>query len=218
VPIIYPIQASSIDRGRSWIISGITDVFDFGVSKNFIYGGNKNGWFLYNVKSGLYAEYSSMEELTATLITFKIPLNPIDLCINYFEDTLPIKGRCYWYPKPGQKYRDYEDIIPDTLIDLSVTSNSSKDISFRIKEEIQFSKTKIYFFKVHYDKKKNDLLYFSINNSPPVLIKDGILIPAFIKNQEFNVTLYTPFPVAEDKKITEKERIHISKNIKIKMR
>ena len=65
IPIIDPFRASSIDGGITWSLNkedvNSIQISEFGVSQNFIFGKGGNGWFLFDTKSKLYAEYNTQQ-------------------------------------------------------------------------------------------------------------------------------------------------------------
>lgn len=225
IPIIPPNSASSIDGGERWLINrkntGSIPVKEFGVSKNLIYGTTTDGnteerknWFFLNVTNGLYAEYNSEEKLKYALKKFEAPFNPLRSCKEHRKILLD-SGRCYWYPQPNEKYPIYEDIRPDSSIIIYVETDAVKGTHYKV-DEVTYSPTNIYFFKVKFNKSENKLLYISIDSGRPVLIKDELIIPAFVENRNFTITVYTPFTVAQREGIKEEERIHIPQSIRIK--
>jgi len=218
VPIIEPYKVSSTDNGVNWLLNknetGSISVSMFGVSNNFIFGLSANKWFLFDTQSKLFAEYPSKERLFNSLQSLNIPINSIAPCKNYF-DTLAMGKNCYWFPKEGQKYLECEGLVPERIDTISVYEKPDNDFDFAIRQKLKTEENGIYFFKIEFGKKNNDLLYFSINNSQPVLISDGLIIPVFINTKEFNVILYTPYPIAQKKGISEEKRIRKTKTIQI---
>jgi hypothetical protein len=227
VPIIPPFRASSTYPGQ-WLINGSKELLhlgknrggdipvnSFGVSKNYIYGKTENGqWFLFNVNSLLYSEYSTDDELFETLKKYKLDKNPIETCDNYFQQLTENK-RCYWYPKVGEEYPKFNDYQPDTVYTILV-DGKEKVTDFKVKESIKKTVSKIYYFKIKYDNDKNDLFYVSFDYSPPKLINNNEIFTAYSKDNIFlNVSVYTPFPVGQSKGIDEKDRIVISKKIEL---
>lgn len=220
VPIIEPYKVSSIDNGSNWLLNrkenGSVSVLQFGVSKSLIYGSSINKkWFLYDTESDLYAEYISEEELFSSLQSFNIPINPIAKCKNYF-DSLADEKKCYWFPKEGQKYPAYAIPVPKNVNTISVYEKSKGDFDFTIASTIEAENNGIYFFNPIFNKKNNNLLYISINHSGPILIKDSLIIPIFINKNQFDIAVYTPYPIAQEKGIKEEKRFHKMKTVIIK--
>jgi hypothetical protein len=219
IPIIEPYEATSLDKGITWSIDrpevvNSFQVVSFGVSQNLIYGEAKPDWFLLDTKSKLYCEYQTEEELINTLKTFAVPLNAIGECNSYF-DSLAKGKELYWFPKDGNTYPNYPSIAPDAVTTIIVT-NDNQQPDFRFKMNLRFKKNKVYFFKVNYNQIRNDLYYLSFDNSPPILVKDSLLIPVFNKKNQIDITLYTPYPVAQEKGIPEERRFIKTKTAYIK--
>ena len=185
IPIIEPYRATSLDKGVTWSINrpeviNTFEVISFGVSQNLIYGQGRRSWFLLDTKSKLYAEYATKEELLNTLKSFSVPINDIGKCNSYLDSLA--KGKdLYWFPKDGVTYPDYPSITPDAVKLINVIEKSGEQPDFHFKESLSFKKTKVYFFKVNYNLSTNDLYYLSFDNSPPVLLKDSLLIFAGTK-------------------------------------
>jgi hypothetical protein len=102
-----------------------------------------------------------------------------------------------------------------------VTTIKVKEIAqqkpdFFFKEKLPGKKNKVYFFKVDYKKKDNDLYYLSFDNSQPILLKDSLIIPVFSDKNQFDITLYTPYPVAQEKGISEEKRFLKTKTFYIR--
>ncbi len=219
IPIIEPYKATSLDKGVTWFINrpevvNSFEVSSFGVSRNFIFGRGQARWFLLDTKSKLYAEYNTEGELISSLKSFQVPVAAIQDC-NFYFDSLTKRKELYWFPKDGKNYPSYPGIVPDTVTTISVTENAQHLPEFSFKEKLPFKKNKVYFFKVKYNKKNNDLYYLSFDNSPPVLVKDSLLIPVFSDYSQFDITLYTPFPVAQEKGIPEEKRFLKTKTVYI---
>ena len=219
IPIIEPYRATSLDKGITWSISrpevvNSFDVVSFGVSNNFIYGHGSSKWFLLDTKSKLFAEYDTKQELLNSLESFAVPINPVREC-NFYFDSLANDKKLYWFPKDGKRYPTYPNINPDEVAIINVTGNIHQpDFSFN--SNLPFKKSRVYFFQVCYNQKENDLYYLSFDNSPPVLVKDSLLIPIFIEKKQFEITLYTPYPVAQQKGIPEEKRFRKNKTIYIR--
>lgn len=208
-----------MDKGVTWSLNkadiNSVDVLSFGVSQNFIYGHGQRGWFLFDTKSKLFAEYQTQEELSNSLKSFNVQINSIADCNSYF-DSLTKGKTCYWFPLDGQNYPSYADIIPNQVTPITVSESSQKQPNFQFKENLKFHNNKIYFFKIKYNKQQNDLYYLSFDNSQPILVKDSLLIPVFSDKNHFDITLYTPYPVAQEKGISEDKRFLKSKTIFIR--
>lgn len=219
IPIIEPYKATSLDKGATWSINrpeviNSFEVTSFGVSQNLIYGQGNTNWFLLDTKTKLYAEYETQGELLNSLKSFSVPVNDIDNCNSYLDSVAKGKN-LYWFPIDGKTYPDYPSIQPDGITLINVTEKPGERPDFSFKEDIPFKKTQVYFFKINYNQSTNDLYYFSFDNSPPVLVKDSLLIPVFSKKSQFDVTLYTPYPVAQEKGISEEKRFLKSKTAHI---
>lgn len=227
VPIIPPFRASSTYPGQ-WLINGSKEILHlgknrggdipvnaFGVSKNYIYGTTENGrWFLFNIYSLVYAEYSTEAGLDETLKLLKLDRNEIKNCGKYFQDLANGK-RCYWYPNIGEDYPKFEDYQPEKIYTIVVDGNE-KATDFNVKGAIKKTVSKLYYFNIKYDNEKNDLLYISFDYSPPQLIvKNKIYTAGSEDNISLNISVYTPLPVAESKGIDEKDRVVLSKQIEL---
>lgn len=219
IPIIEPYRATSLDKGVTWSINrpeviNSFDVVSFGVSNNFIYGHGSSKWFLLDTKSKLFAEYGTKQELLYSLESFSIPLNPVRECNIYF-DSLVNNKKLYWFPKDGKSYPIYPSINPDEVAIIKVTGTIHQP-DFFFKSNMPFKKSRVYFFQVSYNQKTNDLYYLSFDNSPPMLVKDSLLIPVFCDKSKIEITLYTPYPVAQKKEIPEEKRFLKNKTIYIR--
>jgi len=227
VPIIPPFRASSTYPGQ-WLIDGSNEilhlgrntggdipVYSFGVSKNYIYGKTENGqWFLFNVNTLLYSEYSTDIVLFETLKKYKLDKNKIETCDKYFQQLTEDK-RCYWHPKVGEQYPKFESYRPDTIYSI-VVDGKERVTDFKVKEKIKKTISKIYYFKITYDNEKNDLFYVSFDGSAPRLINKNEIYAAYDEgNNTLEISIYTPFPVGQSKGITEKDRIVITKLIEL---
>lgn len=220
IPIFEPYRLASVDRGVTWIWhkgNGTkSDVKAFGVSGNVIYGQERRGWFLLDTKTKLLAEYASENELLDALKEYDIPVNKIADCDRYF-DTLAAGKSCYWFPADGVHYPDYpSQINPKDIITLRVSEKAGMEPNFSIGHEIRKQKGKIYFFKVDYNRKENDIYYLSFNYSSPVLIRDSLIVPVFVNSNEVKVTVYTPYPVGQEKGIPEEKRVVKSRDFALK--
>jgi hypothetical protein len=228
VPIVPPFRACSTYPGQ-WLINGSKEslhlgknrggdipVNSFGVSKNFIFGKTEDGqWFLFNMFSLLYAEYSTENELFETLKKYKLDKNEIKPCENYFHQ-LSNDKRCYWYPKVGEQYPKFEDYRPDSIYTITV-EGTVKVTDFNVIGTIKKNISKIYYFQMKYDNEKNDLFYVSFDYSTPRLINNSEIFAAYAEdNTNLNISVFTPFPVGKKKGIEEKDRIVISKQIELK--
>ncbi len=219
IPLIEPYRLESSNNGQTWILRaddglGIGNINEFGVSKTFIFGRDNNSWFLYDIKTNLYASYKTKEDLIKCLNFFNIPVTPIKSCSNY-QDDMSKTGKCYWFPAAGQKYNDELELKPKYIVELTAFNNNNSDVGFKAPSSIKAQENNIYFFKLNIQDKNNDLLYFGINLKSSILIKDSAIVPVFIETKSFDITLYTPFPIAQKKGIPEDKRIHIQKTVKI---
>ncbi len=228
IPLIEPFRLESTDRGQSWYLvhdslisystehgKGIENVKRFGISKNYFFGKDENSWFFYDTKSSLYASYKSEEELIKCLNSFNIPVTIIKSCKEYQED-ISKSGKCYWFPNQGQRYNEEHELNPKNIVNLNAFGDDITNAGFNSPSSIKKQSNNIYFFRLSIDNKENDLLYFGINWKSFILIRDGIIVPVFIDSDNFNITLYTPFPIAQKKGIAENKRIYIVKMITIK--
>ena len=216
VPIIKPFRVTSTDGGRSWFLNqkelGSIEVSRFGVSQNIIYGKGNSRWFVFDTKSKLFAEYGSEAQLNECLQSLGIKPNQISECNDYFKRLA--KGfKPYWFPAEGKEYPDYPAITPKDIIDIKIIDSVNEEPDFDLLKKPKVSKEKIYFFRVRYSKGENELYYLSFNNNPPIAVKDSSVIPVFETSNMFHITLYTPYPVAEQKGIPESKRIHKGKQI-----
>jgi hypothetical protein len=227
IPIIKPYRAESVDHGRSWLLvlnlGNSVEVSSFGVSENFIYGyGNEviidgqkeKGWFAFDINSKMLAVYPTQQELNNCLKNFSIPVNAIADCNKYF-DSLASGNDVYWFPKSGQNYPSYPEIEPKNTAEIKVTENSNGKPEFFFNPKLQLHKNKIYFFKISYNKKQNDLYYLSIADHQGFLVKDNLLVPVFINKHKTDIGLYMPVPIAEEKKIPESKRFNENKVLSI---
>lgn len=224
VPIIPPVTASSTYPGLWMIVAGRSihqdphrggalPVLSFGVSKNYVYGATPKGytvevdkWFLLNTHNLLYAEYDTEAELLHTLGKYKLAHNPIRRCDTYF-DQLARGERCYWFPEKGKDYPRFPDFRPDSCIDLRITGDTG-NLEVRLPERLTRQESKIYYFKIQYDKADNDLLYVSFDTSPPVLIRNGEVIQAYAPYAEsMDIAVFIPYDVAEQKGIGKKNKV-----------
>lgn len=231
VPIIPPFRATSSSPGQ-WLISGAGEslhpgnnregdipVEAFGVSKQYIYGTAPNDqadgppqWFLFNTQNLLYVAYDSEEEFHQAFKHYQLDKKPIAGCDTYFTELSEHK-RCYWYPEKGQDYPIYPAFRPDSCITITIQENS-KGIHFKLPPTIKRSATKIYYFKTAYNRDTNDLYYISFDNSAPRLIKNGDTIAACAENNRLlEITVYTPYPVAERKGLSEQDRIVLTQKV-----
>jgi hypothetical protein len=220
IPIIEPYRAISLDKGVTWTINrseviSSFEVTSFGVSHNLIYGQGNTNWFLLDTKSKLYAEFETQGELLYSLKSFSVPVNYIGKCNSYL-DSLATGKDLYWFPRDGKTYPDYPSINPDAVTVINVSEKTGEQPDFSFKQDLPFKKTKVYFFKIKYNQSTNDLYYFSFDNSPPVLVRDSLLIPVFSNKSQFDLTLYTPYPVAQEKGISEEKRFLKSKTAYIR--
>ena len=228
LPLIEPFRLVSTDREQSWHLdsdsiilystengNGIGRVQRFGISKNYFFGQDESNWFFYDTKTSLYATYKTENELISCLNSFDIPVKAIKSCREYRDD-ISKYGKCYWFPPEGKSYTEELELKPGDVIDLNVSANDNEDVRFQAPNSIRRQTNNIYFFRLNITDKENDLLYLGINWKSFILIKDGIIIPVFIDSDNFDITLYTPFPIAQQKGITEDKRIHIKRTVSIK--
>ncbi|WP_295712258.1 hypothetical protein [Mucilaginibacter sp.] len=227
IPIIKPYKAGSTDNSRSWLleldIANTVMLSRFGVSKNFIYGygdeviidgQQKKGWFAFDINSKLLAVYSSRQELTSSLNELNISVNNIVDC-NKYMDSLANGYDLSWYPKAGKKYPSYPEIEPKDVVEIKVSENPNGKLDFFFNPKLQLHKNKIYFFKISYNKKQNNLYYLSIADHQCFLVKDNLLVPVFIDKKQTEIVLYTPVPVAEEKNIPGSKRFLKTKTLSI---
>ena len=230
IPIIPPLRAMS-GSSKKWMIShpaksfhmgqskfGAINLGAFGVSKNYIYGTipgftSNNGWFLLNTDLSLYTEYSTKEELITTLKKYKLDINPIKSCEEYYAELADDK-RCYWFPDKGEQYPTYPAFQPDSSITIQISENG-KATDFKLSVKIKRDVSKIYYFKLKYNKPDNDLLYVSFDSAPPKRIVNNEIIAAYAERSPITISVYTPYPIGVSKGIKEKDRIVVSKNIEL---
>lgn len=231
VPIIPPFRATSTYPGQ-WHISGAPEmlhlgsnrkgdipVLAFGVSRQYIYGTIPKDqkdelarWFLFNTQNLLYAEYDSVEELNEALKRYELDKKTVELCDTYFMELSDGK-RCYWFPEKGQDYPIYPTFKPDSCITINI-KESKTGIDFKLPPVIKRSATKIYYFKTVYNRDTNDLYYISFDSSNPKLIKNGDTIAAYAENnRRLEITVYTPYPIAQSKGLNEKDRIVLTQGV-----
>lgn len=225
VPIIPPFRATST-YPEQWGIQGIKKLNDiqvlaFGVTRNYIYGKipdvnyNDTGrWFLINTNSLLYSEYDTESELDATLAKYNLEKNTIKLCEEYFQQ-LSKGERCYWFPKKGKSYPKYQDTIPVSAVTINVMEDD-KGLDFEILGTIKKDVSKIYYFKILFNKERNDLYYISFDNASPKLLSNKDVVAAYAEGDSLIVSVYTPFSVAEKKGIREEDRIVLAKAVPLK--
>lgn len=209
IPIVPPYRVTSTEP-NDWVIHDYEDyktnsisVVSFGVSKNYIYGITKyKKWFLFNMKTRLYAEYLTKNELFRTLKKNNLGINKIEQCDNYYQQ-LPNK-RCYWYPKIGDEYPKFEDVYNSPIYTI-IVNEREKAIDFDIKGNLKKDFTKLYFFKFRRDEFKNDSLYVSFNHRPyPQLIKENELFWAYSEdNDSLEISFYTKNAFVQNKAINE---------------
>lgn len=227
IPVIKPYRVGSTDNGRSWLLElnfgNSVMVSKFAVSKNFIYGYGseviisgqpKKGWFAFDINSKLLAVYPSRQELTSLLNDFNIPVNSITDC-NKYSDSLGGGYRLSWYPKNGRNYPSYPEIHSKDIIEIKVTENAKEKPDFYFDPIVPLHKNRVYFFKITYNKKQNNLYYLSFPFRDAVLVKDNLLVPVFIDSNKLDITLFTPFPIGEEKKIPESERFLKTKTMSV---
>lgn len=244
VPIVQPIRAYnlhdmwniegrsihqgfSISDGKMTTYGGnISNLYSFGVSNNYVYGsildspGKRKGkkakisyWFLYNMDNELYADYYTKEELVNSLKYLGIDIQPIRTCDDYFSDLADGKI-CYWFPNVDEKYPIYEEIIPTTPIEINIEGDTN-GIDFKV-GDINKHESGIYFFKLNYNVKDNKLFHISINHSRLKLIENEKIISAFIDQDSTDITVYIPYPIGQENRIKEEDRIVLTKSFKLK--
>jgi len=230
IPLVQPYKLGSTDGRYSWRLasdstaifyhgkpgSGIGAIKQFGISKNYIIGQDNETWFLFDIQTELYAYYKTKQELVDCLNSFNIPVPPIKNCKEYEED-IKKTGKCYWFPEKEKKYAEKLQLKPRDIMELNIIT-TNENIKLELPESIVFQQNKIYFFKFNINQHSNDLLYFAINWTYPILIKKNYVVPIFIDEEpggSFEITLYTPYPVAVKKGIPEDKRTHIKRLIKI---
>ena len=214
IPIIEPYRASSIDGGKTWTLNkeelNSVKISEFAVSDNTIFGKGGNSWFLFDTKSKLYAEYYTEKDLFLSLENLQVLIKPTATCKSYFDSLA--KGKpCYWFPKEGKNYPDFPSLQPNDLIPITIFETPDKQLDFKFNPKINFNKTRIYYFKIYLNIPQNELYYVSIDNSRPVLAKDSVIIPVFTYKNEFEISLYTPYPVPQEIGIPEDKRYLKSK-------
>jgi hypothetical protein len=227
IPIVKPYKAASTDNGRSWLLEfempNEVKVSSFGVSKNFIYGYGdeviidgqpKKGWFAFDIHSKLLAVYSSRKDLTSSLNEFNISVNNIADC-NKYMDSLANGHDLSWYPKIEKNYPSFPEIHPKKEEEIKVTEDVNGKLDFYFNPVLPLSKSGIYSFKISYNKKQNDLYYLLLPGRNPILVKDNLTIPVFIDTNKLDLYLYTPVPVAEEKKIPKSERFEKIKPLSV---
>jgi hypothetical protein len=82
---------------------------------------------------------------------------------------------------------DYPTINPDGVTLINVRQKKGELPDFSFKEDLSFKKTKVYFFMVNYNQRS-----------------------------QFDVTLYVPYPVAQEKGISEEKRFLKSQTVYIR--
>jgi hypothetical protein len=237
VPIIEPYRASSVDNGEKWAISNTNGpdirlnrntsggfyVKSFGVSRNYIFGQQALGlfmneeieqWFILDVNTAIYSHYDTKEEMLGILNKYNAPYAPIYTCNEHFQ-SLKKEKKCYWFPPKGTSYRLFESYKPASTINIIVEVESNTQVDFDIPKPVKYDPSKVYYFKISINKNPNDLFYVSVDHTPPVLIKNGLIFPVFIDERNIGVSVYTPFPVGKEKGIKEEDRIVISKTFDI---
>lgn len=225
IPIIEPFRASSIDGGTAWYIDGkdirqsanvggTIHVQEFGVSGNYIFGKNEGQWFLLDTRTSMYAAYNTKEELLGCLSDLHIPVKPIKTCTEYYR-SLQEEGRCYWFPADGETYNGYIDVKPVDPVSITVISDTVNGPRLQAGSRIKYHRNNIYFFDVKLQGNESDLLYLAINYAPQFKVTKDTMMPVFIDDKQFDITLYTPYLVAQEKGIPESKRLYVKKMITI---
>jgi hypothetical protein len=237
IPIIEPYRASSTTRGDSWFISdgknreiilrknhfGGIPTRQFGVSKNYIFGetdqqafryAETDVWFIFDVNTGIYADYESQAEMEKVLQIYEVPITNMHTCAEY-QAILKKEKRCDWYPAENIPYPTYPSAQPANPIQVSVEISGNNQVSFSLPDKITTNPTKIYYFKTILNTTSNDVFYVSVDASPPLLIKPNLVFPVFIYENQAEITVYTPFPVAQQKGIPEEKRVVMTKTLRI---
>jgi hypothetical protein len=237
IPIIEPYRATSTTRGETWFISdgknreiilrndhsGGIPTRKFGVTKNYIFGqtdqqafryADTDVWFIFDVNTGVYADYESQAEMENVLHIYEAPVTPMYTCAEY-QAILKKEKKCDWYPAENTPYPTYPSPQPTQPIKVDVEIQPNNQVSFSLPEKITPNPTKIYYFKINLNTTANELFYISVDACPPQLIQPNLVIPAFIYNNQAEVTVYTPFTVAEQKGIPEEKRVVKSKILHI---
>ncbi|MFT5512905.1 MAG: hypothetical protein ACI8SE_001304, partial [Bacteroidia bacterium] len=231
IPIMAPVKAYKLNSDewkintigfihkRESVILGDIPVFAFGVTNDFIYGFSKYlntstpyKWFVYSPNNLIYATYDTKSELLNTLQSLEVKVMPIKPCEDYYK-SLTKGDRCYWFPKPSEEYPTFTAHQPNSTIDIQVIGDEN-GIDF-IVQDVKRNDSKIYFFKMKYDKPDNDLFYVSINHSSPKLIKNNVVVLTCPWSNTLDIAVYTPYPVGQQKNIKKEDRIVINKTIQI---
>lgn len=238
VPIIEPYRLRSIDQ-NVWSLDhpdeikirlredreknssqiGTFQISSFGVSQNYIYGqctisgDTHDTWFLFNTNNMLFVEYATGAELFWALEKHKLDKNPINTSESYYLQLKNGEG-CYWFPPKGESYPAYPTYRPDSCTVIKIDDNENRT-DFKIIGKVRKDPGKIYYFKVEYNNENNELLYLSINHSSPKLVVNNEIHQVYGQNDSIDIAVYTPYPVAQKKGISEEDRIVISKAIPI---
>jgi hypothetical protein len=218
VPVIEPYRVSSIDKGETWLLSHDTPeifpVISVGVTNNYVYGqAADQSWFLSDTRSSLQATYQSQNELAAALRYLQLPVHEIRSCGDWWKQLS--KGKpCYWHPPKGKAYPVYPALSAGESVVLHI-SGDVRNPEFTVSQQIQSNDHGIYFFRVESGLDNNKLLYLSFDGSAPVLVTNNEVIPVYANNKYLEIVLYVPFPVAEDRKVPENERVRIFRNVEL---
>jgi hypothetical protein len=218
VPVIEPYRVSSIDKGETWLLSHDTPesfpVRSIGVTNNCIYGqAEDKSWFLTDTRSSLQATYNNQNELEAALKYLQLPVHEIRSCGAWWKQ-LSNGQPCYWHPPKGKTYPEYPALTAIESTELHISGNV-RNPEFTVSQQIQANDEGIYFFRVASDLENNKLLYLSFDASAPVLVTNNMVIPVYVKNKYLEIVLYVPFPVAEEQKVPENERVRIFRNVEL---
>lgn len=228
IPVIKPYKAETTDNGRSWLLDlGMINqvmVSKFAVANNIVYGYAKEGtlngqptnkhWFAFDTKSEFFAAYSSRQELESLLKEFDMPMNDLVDCQKYM-DSVARGHDLSWYKTIGKNTTPYLQSQAKKLVMIKVTEDSKGEPDFYFDPVLPLQKNNVYFFKINYHKQQNDLYYLLLPNRNPILIKDNLVVPVFMDSRQDSVYLYTPVPVAEEKKIPESKRFQKAKLISV---
>lgn len=219
IPVFPPLRAISIDKGQTWSLNGSGFMLGdlalerFAVSKDFVFGvsevdsiGTAIKWFVYNENLKLCAVYTDEESLNAALLELDIIKKPWVDCREYFS-ALKKGGRCDWYPKVGESYPPFSKFTPKHPVLLKVR-NVTGPLRTAFEGDVKFKQSHLHHFKVAIEDNSDSLLYVSFNNEPPVLIENNMELTIYNENKDYlDVAVYTPYPVAKKKGISEDDRM-----------
>lgn len=219
IPIFPPLRAASIDKGQTWSLTGSLfrlgdlEVERFAVSKNYVFGVSEmdsldepKSWFIYNEQMNLCAVFDKEENFGAAMFELGLTPKPTRTCNDYFA-LLEKNLKCEWYPEVGESYPQYLDFKSDIPVVLNVR-NMSGPLRMTFKNEVKFKPSHLHHFKIVIEDNSDSLLYVSFNNQSPVFIENNMEMTVFNENRDYlDVAVYTPFPVAEKKGISENDRL-----------